>query len=163
MFNYAKAFWIEILTETFVPTAAVAVGRFVDDAGNQVAAAGVRARGVARTWLNTADVALNKTVTVITLGLATIETGGNVAVKDVLTSDNQGRAITRGVGQVGNAIALEACTTGAGGQILALVIQEVAPVASAAIADTAGATLGQLETTVNAIKAVLRAQGLLAP
>lgn len=151
-----------ILTEPFSPTAAVSRGRGIDKNGNQIATAGARAYAVAYDDFTAADVAVSrKKLAGVTLGTAKGELGGTVAIGDPLTMDNQGRWVVATAGQEVSAEAREAGVVGDFIEIFKLAQRR--QVASAANADTSGATLGQLETEVNELKAALRAHGILAP
>jgi len=102
-----------ILQETFVPTAAVVGARWVDDLGNQIAVAGVRARGISDLFAGAvaaADVVNLRPIQVITLGSGVLELGGTVAAGNPLTTDNVGRGVlwTPGSGQNINGFAREA-------------------------------------------------------
>jgi hypothetical protein len=80
---------IPILVDTVTPAAAVTAARGVDFSGAQIAAAGQKPFGIAKT-AGSAGVQL----AVLVKGVAIVEAGGVIAVGDPLTMDAQGRAVT---------------------------------------------------------------------
>lgn len=153
-----------VLTEPFSPTAAVSLGRGVDVNGNQIAAAGARAYGVATDDYSADDAALavpqKKKLACVTLGTALAELGGAVAKGDRLTTDNVGRFVTATAGQEVSAIAREGGALGDYREVY--VLAAARQVASAAIAAPAGGATVDAEarTAINAIRAALTAQGI---
>jgi len=161
--NYNDFFETPIADKIIVfPTAPVTRGRFVDMDGNQVAVAGAPHFGVATDDFSAVDVTLKRGLTVFLLGIVTIEAGAAFARKAQITSDNQARGVTRTIGQSLNGWAIDAAAAAGDGARI-LLVRPFVFVAGAANADTAGATVGQLETEVNELKALLRSLGLMAP
>jgi hypothetical protein len=158
-----------ILTESFgPPSAAVDLGMAMDKDGNKITTAGAEVVAIAGDDFdqgdidaNTANPVTSKTLTGVTLGLCRVLLGATVAKGDKGAVDTAGKFRTATAGQ---AVAVEFRSGGVAGDLVeAFKLPQRSRVATAANADTSGATLGQLETEVNELKALLRAQGLLAP
>lgn len=105
-----------ILTETFLPNAAVTAWRFVGLDGNAVTTAGQRTGGVSAPFdsLVTADITNQKPLAVITLGDGIVELNGTVALGDTLMTTATGLGVkwTPGAGNFKSAIAREAGVAG---------------------------------------------------
>jgi len=95
-----------VLKITHKSTANLPTGRFVGFNG-ALCAAGGKSLGVTdKSW------ASGKNISVVVLGTAAVESVGNIAVGDALSSDAQGRAVVAGSGAAINARALESTTNG---------------------------------------------------
>lgn len=151
-----------LFTDSVKPTVAVTRARFIADTGEQITVRGTRARGVSNDDFTATDIAAGAVLGIVCLGIADLEVDGPVTKGAKLTSSAAGKGSVAAAGETVNAIALEASDAD-GDHVQAFVIQSDRPVASAANADTSGATLGNLEIEVNELKAVLRAHGLLTP
>lgn len=153
-----------VLTETVEPAVAVVRNRFVGNDGEQLTAAGARARGVAIDDYDADDIAKGDGLVMTVIGFEEIESGAAFSLYAKLASDATGRGVTATAGQAVNAIAFEAAT-GAGQRCLALVLGlEADKVASAVIADPAGGVTVDAEarTAINAIIDALQAHGIVA-
>ncbi|MCU1350288.1 MAG: hypothetical protein JWO56_3318 [Acidobacteria bacterium] len=95
---------IEVMSETFAPSAAALGWRWINALGNQLTVAGARAAGVSAPFdsLTTADIASERKLKAMTIGSPVIELGGTVLNGDPLTSDSVGRAVkwTPGAGYI---------------------------------------------------------------
>lgn len=150
------------------PTTAVELGMGVGFDGNPITTAGAEIAGIAGDDFATADIAANavslvtkRKLPATTIGTARVLLGASVTAgqKGAVQANSKFAAAT--AGQNPAVIFLEG---GADGDLVEarLLPPQRARVASVANADTSGATLGQLETEVNELKALLRAHGLLA-
>ena len=92
--------YIPILPETIQAAGDITAKRFVGFDNKQCDAAGEMAKGVAHFGASTGSAC-----TIITLGVAEVETGGAVNAGDLITTDDQGRAITASMDQHVNGIA----------------------------------------------------------
>jgi hypothetical protein len=121
-----------------------------------------------------ADIATDKLLGRSTAGTGAVETitctaAGRALLDDAAASNQRttlglGTAAVQNTGTSGaNVPLLNGANTHASAQCTLFAVGSATPAGSqAANADTSGATLGQLETEVNELKAVLRAFGLIA-
>ncbi len=141
-------------TDGVKPTVAVSRARFVGGNGNQLTVAGAKARGISVDGWDPTDLqdAAGK-LNIVILGIAELEAGGVVAPLARVTSDTSGRGVTVAVDQAVNAIALNDANTATGDYFPVLIIDGYE-----SPADTAGATLANLEIEVNKLKAAFRSK-----
>lgn len=134
-----------VIVDVFSPTAVVVSGRWVDQAGNQLAVAGANAHALAADDFSAADVAQAtgipaQKLTGIRLGFGEVELGGTVGDNVFGATDNVGRTVAATAGQARLCFVPKGGTVGARVRVLVLTVLFDNREPSAGITDLAAAT-----------------------